>query len=101
LEEGRKLEEEDGGREGAEEGTARRMLQPLVLWQARGREAGEEEEDGGWRWSERRSWLCLEESVLCSLVQRNWRRGLLEDLARRLAATLGEWEKAAFELGQS
>ena len=35
------------------------------------------------------------------MVQRNWRRGLLEDLARRLAATLGEWEKAAFELGQS
>lgn len=43
LEQGRKLEEEVGGREEAEG-----MLQPLVLWQAEGREAREEEGDGGW-----------------------------------------------------
>lgn len=43
----RKLEEELGGRKGAEGSTARGMLQPLVLWQAEGREARKEGEDAG------------------------------------------------------
>lgn len=40
-------EEELEGRKGAEGGAARGMLQPQVLWQAGGREARKEEEDGG------------------------------------------------------